>query len=326
MAGCSTTTGLSRCSACRTVRYCSREHQAAHRPAHKAACTKIKKALRKLEAEELELIEEEGDDIFTEEKGRFWGIYETRPYMRARYDVVEALLKVNTVQAVTTALENHLLEMLHLSRGDNMGVRDQVPALLLRLGRLQEAYDFCMWWATIEQDTYYDWGDTSLPYLDTKGADVFGSVEAFTARAPFLNVSHSVAVTLIKIRLLFDVQALQKATEEVGPRVPHEILAHILRYVPNSNISYGTGTIGREDHALLIPKLQGQIRKLFAGIKESNPHFWPALSNPGENLTARPITWSFGSKSHMQLTLQYNYNSWAETPGAIGIIEELLRQ
>lgn len=54
--------------------------------------------------------------------------------MRDRYALVEALLEVKTYAAVDAAYA-HLVDMLRLCRGDNMGVRGLVPAVKLRLGR-----------------------------------------------------------------------------------------------------------------------------------------------------------------------------------------------
>ena len=76
--------------------------------------------------------------------------------MRARFGLVEALLEVQTFDAVDQA-HSHLMHMLRLCRGDNMGVRDLVPALFLRLGRDQECYDFLKWWAKMHDDMHYDW-------------------------------------------------------------------------------------------------------------------------------------------------------------------------
>jgi hypothetical protein len=79
-----------------------------------------------------------GETIFEEQTGRFWGILQTRDYMRARLGVVEASLKIKTKLATEQALD-HIRDMLRLCRGDNMGVRDLAPPLFLRLGRDQEA-------------------------------------------------------------------------------------------------------------------------------------------------------------------------------------------
>lgn len=82
---------------------------------------------------------------FESSVGHFWGIPDTRDYMRARYAHVEALLEVQTRTAVARALE-HTLDLFRLNRSDNLGVRNLVPSLSIRLGRDQECYDFLKWW------------------------------------------------------------------------------------------------------------------------------------------------------------------------------------
>ena len=54
-------------------------------------------------------------NLFDEAVGLFWGILETRTYMRLRYALVEAILKVKTRDAVETALD-HARDMLRLCR------------------------------------------------------------------------------------------------------------------------------------------------------------------------------------------------------------------
>ena len=84
------------------------------------------------------------------------GILQTHPYVRARYGVVDALLAIKTKEAVEEA-HSHVMDMLRLCRGDNMGVRDLVPALYLRLNRDQPCYDFIKWYSTSGRDPDYDW-------------------------------------------------------------------------------------------------------------------------------------------------------------------------
>jgi hypothetical protein len=184
-------------------------------------CSKVKKAQANLDKEDRALRRSEGDAVFEGGWGELWGLRESREYMRARVALVEALLKANTAQAVTSSLD-HLLDMLQLCRIDPMGARDVVPALYIRLGRDQEAYDFCKWWAIAGHDSKHDWGDVNAPYLDTNAADVFEGVELFTGSRFYL--PHVVAVTLLKLRLLIDLESLQRAKEIAGPHVPREIL------------------------------------------------------------------------------------------------------
>lgn len=135
----STTTKLSRCQGCNVVFYCGREHQFADRDDHKRACNAVKKTQSTMATEERILRDNPGDlmtppNLFEEHAGHFWGILDTRTYMRARYALVEAFFEIETYTAVNAA-HDHIMDLLRLSRSDNMGVRDLVPALKLWLGK-----------------------------------------------------------------------------------------------------------------------------------------------------------------------------------------------
>ena len=317
---------LSRCDRCKVVSYCGRDHQVSDRPAHKAFCNKTKKAQAKLDEEEATLRAHPGDWMLPANPleseraiGHFWGLIDTRDYMRARYGVVDAQLKFNTRQAVETALD-HMLDMLRLCRSDNMGLRDIVPALFLRLSRDQECYDFCKWWETTGSEGSYDFGDTSLAYLDIKNADVFEPVDPFINR--YSSLSQTIAIMLLKIRLLIDLQTLERAKQQAGPYVPKEILDIIRKHAVGSVIAGNLEILDR-DQTPYIKVLEAQVIQLFETINKANKYFWPAMLEPGENLTARPQSYSPGDRREMQLKLQHWYNAWVETPGAIGVIEEL---
>jgi tetratricopeptide (TPR) repeat protein len=70
-----------------------------------------------------------GEEAFEQGAGSFWGILETRPYMRARLGLAEALWSMGDQQA---AIE-HLRDMLRLNPGDNQGVRYMLLTCLLDL-------------------------------------------------------------------------------------------------------------------------------------------------------------------------------------------------
>ena len=324
--GKSTSTNLLRCQGCKAVYYCGREHQLVDREAHKGVCNAIKKATKTLASEEQRLRSLPADmfmpqPIFEEHAGHFWGIHETRPYMRARYGVVEALLKIKTYAAVKAAHE-HLMEMLRLCRGDNMGVRDIVPALFLRLGNDQGCYDFCVWYATTGQSGDYDWGDMDLGFLDVKDANVFEAVPKNLA-SKYCDLSHAVAITLLKIKVLMDVRSLRDSSI-IGEKVPQEIIDDIrTQLVTGTVIARHVNVTDVDNQKSVIQTLEGQIKDLYTTIEARNVHFWPALLSPGSNLIARPQAYSHGSKSEMQLVLKYNYEAWSETPGAIDMIRDL---
>jgi tetratricopeptide (TPR) repeat protein len=72
-----------------------------------------------------------GAELFRDQAGHFWGILETRPYMRARLGMAETLWAAGRRDEAVA----HLLEMLRLNPGDNQGVRYTLLGWLLNLGR-----------------------------------------------------------------------------------------------------------------------------------------------------------------------------------------------
>ncbi|KAJ5621183.1 hypothetical protein N7528_005966 [Penicillium herquei] len=276
------------------------------------------------EKEEKELREHPGDftmlpDPFTTAVGHFWGIYYTRDYMRARFALTEAIGRIHNVEATEAQLE-HLMDMLRLCRSDNMGLRSLVPALMLRLNKDQQCYDFIKWWATDRDD--YDWGDTDLPYLDIKDADPFEPVAQYVKA--FVDLGHTVSLTLLKIKLLLDLMKIRDSTSTVGPKVPREILNLIQNAIPQSPLVRENRMImGREeqDRLTYIERLKGQIDQLYEKTDNANPYFWPHLLNPGHHLNDKPASYSMGSVEEMTLALQWTYAAWTETPGAIDFIK-----
>ncbi|MEZ4712414.1 MAG: hypothetical protein R3A44_34815 [Caldilineaceae bacterium] len=76
-----------------------------------------------------------GPETFEEGTGHFWGLLETRPYMRAREGLAEVLWRLGrTKEAIT-----HFQEMLVLNPNDNQGVRYMLLNLYLDTGRDAEA-------------------------------------------------------------------------------------------------------------------------------------------------------------------------------------------
>lgn len=244
--------------------------------------------------------------------------------MRARYALVEALLKIKTYAAVNAA-HDHIMDMLRLCRGDNMGVRDLVPALKLRLGKDQECYDFCVWYATTSQIEYYDGGDLSLPFFDVVNADVFEEVP-MNICSDYGDLSHTSGIALLKIKLLITVQALRNAWM-LAEKVSQEILDAICaQLVSGTLMADRKDIINWTDLTELIRALQSHITTLYWAVDDQNEHFWPALLEPGRHLTARPEAFSHGSVEEMEIVLMYSYAAWAETPGAIQVIQKVVRK
>lgn len=85
-------------------------------------------------AGERAVLGELGADAFERWAGDFWGLLETRPYMRARAALSNALWRAGDREAAV-AID---LELLRLNPGDNQGARYVVADRLLVLGRDQD--------------------------------------------------------------------------------------------------------------------------------------------------------------------------------------------
>lgn len=76
-----------------------------------------------------------GKAAFRDDVGQFWGLLETRPYMRARHGLAQTLWgKGLRDEAVT-----HYRDMLRLNPNDNQGIRYLLMDCLLVLGRDDDA-------------------------------------------------------------------------------------------------------------------------------------------------------------------------------------------
>jgi MYND finger len=321
-----TASTLLRCQGCHVTHYCGRDHQVANRESHKRVCNAVKKAQQKLDLEETTLRNQPPDmftpaRLFEEHAGHFWGIMATRDYMRARYALIEALLKIKTYAAVKAA-HAHAMDCLRLCRGDNMGVRDMVPALKLRLRQDQECYDFIKWYATTGQESNYDWGDLDSPFLDIKGEDVFEKLPANMTHK-FAALPHTVALTLLKLRLKLDLCELQKASV-VGTKVPPEIMDMIREQSVGDIVSRRKDIMDATDLTPLNKELDKQIQALIEGVKTQNPRFWDGMLRPEKHLAARVDAYSPGSVQDMQRALQLSFDSWNENPEAMDLLREFL--
>lgn len=87
-----------------------------------------------------------GPEAFQRDVGHFWGILETRPYMRARIGLAHGLWSAGRREEAV----QHLQDMLRLNPNDNQGVRYTLAGFLLfldrddDLARLLDQYDESM--------------------------------------------------------------------------------------------------------------------------------------------------------------------------------------
>lgn len=324
---CKSTDKLLRCQGCMVMPYCGREHQIADRKDHKKACNAIKKSQELLQTEERALRAAPADfmmpeNVFVNGVGNFWGILETRDYMRARFGLVDSLLKIKNYFAVKAAFD-HMMDMFRLCRSDNMGLRFMAPALFIRLGMDQGCYDFLKWWSTTGSRNDYDWGNMNEPFLDVRDADVFEAVNLFIGK--YADLGHAVPLILIKMKLLRDLKTLQNSNF-LYQKLPTEMVDRIRKLAVGEIVANRKDILMNNNQKPLIEKLEKQMQQLFQFVKKSNRYFWPGLLDPADYLAAAPSTYSEGSKEHAGLTIQFYYDAFVETPGSIETIREMVRE
>ena len=106
-----------------------------------------------------------GDKVFQEEAGHFWGMIETRPYMRAREGLAYCLWELGKRNEAL----DHYRDMLRLNPNDNQGIRYVLASCLLKLGEINalqellEKYDepTADWLYTMALVAFLQQGDSS---------------------------------------------------------------------------------------------------------------------------------------------------------------------
>jgi tetratricopeptide (TPR) repeat protein len=116
-----------------------------------------------------------GPKAFKEFAGAFWGFHETRPYMRARERLAEALRHAGRHDEAIAEWN----AMLELNPGDNQGVRYLLLPVLLRLNRLEAARKlFEQYPGDLEFNAVFAWGRVLERFL---AEDLPGAVAALAA-------------------------------------------------------------------------------------------------------------------------------------------------
>ena len=335
---CQAPAARSTCSKCAAIRYCSKECQAAQWPAHKEMCKVIKnmRADTKREAAPLRryrgvMGRETPYNLFksADEIGDFWGYHDPRDYCKTRYFLAQALHKCGTENNSKLALElatEHVLDLLWMCRGDNLGARYVLPTFLIDQDRLQESYDLIKWWQTCDPDGRYDWGNLSLPYLNLCGEDMLESLEELKLDK-FAECRTLMSLALIKLRL--KAQLTAESTAEKS-RFDTLVLGTHCEVSPLSKIGGCVPVLHQiQKHAVTdkvkskLAKLDYQITELVKRMNKANKYLIPAMFNPDKILVQEPPQYvSGGSMEEVWSALQEGVFSWQQTDGAM---EELRR-
>ena len=207
------------CSRCNAVKYCSKECQKDHLENHKRHCNEINKYSNQVEifAKPLREYDDFGGmhNLFEDSVGRFWRLVDPRNYCRFRNELCIALHDCAVYNNSRLALElsvEHMLDLVWLNRGDNLGVRSFIPWILCVLGKTQEAYDFLKWWYVSDLDGRYDWSNLELPHLNLKGEDIFEDLSNLSLEK-YYDLYLIVGLFFLKYKVLLELEAKKSSYE-----------------------------------------------------------------------------------------------------------------
>lgn len=319
------------CSRCGIMEYCSNEHLTAHVGKHMSACAAVAYAKEVLSEEETKLRNAVDPlDPFECYYGEFWNVETTRPFMLARMDLVKTLRRLRTRESVRQQLL-HIRAMLDISANDDIMARIAAPALLLRMDEDQECYDLLKSWRLTGKACDYQWSGLGLGALktsheDSYSGDIFEAADYMCDHDPSLNdgtvLEHSVAMTLLKVKVLIDLGMLQKATifdnTDVARRLPREVLDQIRSFLPQSTAVTGNRHVMElRDYTGLVSDLTHQIDCLYSVVKRMSDRFWPVMLDHYDHFEGRFRVHDRIGAAECPGGLRNSYDSWIETPGAL---------
>ncbi|KAJ3190973.1 hypothetical protein HK101_008196 [Irineochytrium annulatum] len=284
------------------VPYCSPAHATAHRAVHEPLCTRFRTALRRRdEVQELMRPPELTDSV---------------PALRAQLrlltgvaaGVIGAMVDMGTEVSLTRALNFHLLCIRSGVAGRLHGelrIYAAVPAMLLRLGRDQEAYYFIRWFADEGARMGVDAGGPAAEGNDvgaTKTEEA-GRLEMEEAdatelardvgllRRGALPLQHLACLLLLKHRVAAglacgELDAFLMGTHpRVGARSPvialrgvSVVIETIRSWMPRSAACPSRKVVRKRGGAEnVICSLVGEMAEIFKAVDEVNKFFWAGL-------------------------------------------------
>jgi tetratricopeptide (TPR) repeat protein len=113
-----------------------------------------------------------GAACFEEHRGHFWGVVETRPYMRVRARLADLLRSAGRWDAAIS----HYEAMLELNPNDNQGLRDSLLGCYLAIGNLAGARRLFERYGKAGM-AVFAWGSVLERYLSGQSAEAAGALK-----------------------------------------------------------------------------------------------------------------------------------------------------
>lgn len=228
-----------------------------------------------------------------------------------QYSRIDKLLH-DPLEAKEYVLEE-LLSLLKKDLNDPLGLSDIIPHVLLGLDREQECYDFIWGWDLQRKNSSCSSCDAPISHLNVKGKDACEELTGLIESG--LSLSHLVALTLLKLRLYRDFDAISDRDVDL---------------LDGIDIDRSVGQIAQEkyeqgydhdDFSTIAINLQRQYLKLCEHVNDMNPHFWEALATDKSASASVSVTRGPGSTDEADLVLHHCRKAWDESNDALVMIE-----
>ncbi|KAK4209561.1 hypothetical protein QBC37DRAFT_391177 [Rhypophila decipiens] len=267
----------------------------------------------------------------------YWDTPDCYDYLKARFNLAVALLKVDSDSAVDQAIDN-FRQLLTESGFDKMGVRDYIPHLLLRVRCDSNCYRFiteCGKWSFGDYDTIMHHGWLYFPWHNITDFDqkqtpnVFEPVDnLFQTSRPSL--SHLVALTFLKLSLFLDIRALELAEQThklAGPGISTTLRR------PVREVSSDKYLTNRAHSSILADQLRGEYENLFRVVHDANSFFWTRLAESVDSGTAKEpnifadfcVHHPQGTEGEADRVVFQSVKSWLQDPEAIQMMRDMIR-
>lgn len=269
------------------------------------------------------------ENAFETESGKFWILPQTIPYMKATFSLAEIYWVVAGNCNVKEVFEKtlfHNLEHLRLGAVDLMGLRFQVPYILLSLNRDDDACSFILYWKLFFASVFDfdevtethansqpgDWMYPRVPNI--RYLDIYQQILDLKNEMQPLELSFMVVLVIVKLRIVAAHDAMTQAIElafgegTTGHRI-QQVRSNVTDMLIRANVN--------------VESQRRQVNRLLDDIHLHNPSMLPSIIHPDPLLKQPcPSMIPRGHPTEAYATLMYCRPYFGRVPGAIDMLKE----
>ncbi|PLB51319.1 hypothetical protein P170DRAFT_474861 [Aspergillus steynii IBT 23096] len=334
---CGTTKYLFSCK-CHAIFYCRYEHKRLHSRIHnEVCCLAIVTARQNYEDGKRELSGSQVKFLHPEDVLQIDSIYLTKSKnpvfdkcLKHRHVLARALRTVHTRQGLDESTD--LLRWNTILRPESEYSAPRVVAsYLIRASRDDECHAF-LWQYTLSLCRRKKWL-TDEQMATVGNGDPWN--DGYLLHRPFVPSLVLIFATLIKLRMLTELEELEKindaVTETVGRKLPLELLEHIRFHLFKNPILATRHNTRQTSYREKIVLLRGQIARLWWAVRARCRYMWPYLLDCRVllRLECSRHTHRMGRAGctlcHLKEMSKFHIeDAWKQSPGALEYITDMV--